>query len=238
MSFPARRNFLKQAGISVAAVAAVPLLARTDLQPVTSMKASEGSPDDEAFAIGQQQAWDTNWVSRLTTRHRAVFDIPEVQGGVGVLRAALWGTQYMETLHVTRSDLSTVVVIRHNAIPLAMNQEFWTIYDVAGQFKLTGENGRGSRLNPVLPAPGTPPGTGTSASGRIDDLIAGGAIVLGCNLAFRFVVSLVQNRDGLKQAAAREKAVSMLIPGVIMQPSGFFACVLAQENGCAFVNAV
>jgi hypothetical protein len=30
----------------------------------------------------------------------------------------------------------------------------------------------------------------------------------------------------------------MLVPGVIMQPSGIFANVMAEEAGCVFVYAV
>jgi hypothetical protein len=36
---------------------------------------------------------------------------------------------------------------------------------------------------------------------------------------------------------ARTKALSMMVPGIIMQPSGIFANVLAQQNGCVFVAA-
>jgi len=52
------------------------------------------------------------------------------------------------------------------------------------------------------------------------------------------VVGLVQKQDKLDASAARAKAMSMLVPGVIMQPSGIFADVMAQEAGCVFVNAV
>ena len=72
----------------------------------------------------------------------------------------------------------------------------------------------------------------------LDEQIKNGAIVLGCNLAFRSVVSLVEKKDGLTNAQAREKAKSFILPGVIMQPSGIFANVMAQEAGCVFVYAV
>ncbi|MFN7532545.1 MAG: hypothetical protein ACK5T7_15710, partial [Gemmatimonas sp.] len=64
------------------------------------------------------------------------------------------------------------------------------------------------------------------------------AIVLGCGLAYRSVVGMIQQRDKLDAAEARKKANSMLVPGVIMQPSGIFANVMAEEHGCAFVYAV
>jgi hypothetical protein len=72
----------------------------------------------------------------------------------------------------------------------------------------------------------------------LDNQLTRGAIALGCNLAFRQMVSMVAKQDKLPPAEARTKALSFLVPGVIMQPSGIFANVMAQEAGCAFVNAV
>jgi hypothetical protein len=59
-----------------------------------------------------------------------------------------------------------------------------------------------------------------------------GGIVLACNLAFQFVVSKFRT-EGVTAEAAREEALKHLIPGVILQPSGFFAVVRAQQAGAA-----
>ena len=65
-----------------------------------------------------------------------------------------------------------------------------------------------------------------------------GGIVLGCNLAFSFeVVPRFQKAGNLTPEAARAEALSHLLPGVILQPSGFFAVTRAQEAGCQFVPA-
>ena len=37
--------------------------------------------------------------------------------------------------------------------------------------------------------------------------------------------------------AARTTSISMLVPGVMLQPSGIFAIVRAQEAGAQFVRA-
>ena len=72
----------------------------------------------------------------------------------------------------------------------------------------------------------------------LDKQIAKGAIALCCNLAFRQMVSIVAKQDKLSPADARTKAKTFLVPGLIMQPSGIFANVMAAEAGCTFVNAV
>lgn len=236
----ARRAFLKQAGISAAALAALPSLAKAEAGAINSPRAALLSLSEELAEFEQppQEAWDTTWTKRVTAKHKAMFDVPEIAGGAGVFRAAIWGAQYIDALKVTAADLSPVIVIRHSGIPLAMNQDFWANYNVGKQYKLKGDDGKTMKYNPVLPTPGAPAPTGTFATYMLDNQIAKGAVVLGCNLAFRSIVSTVQKQDKLTPAEAREKAKSMLVPGLIMQPSGIFANVLAQEVGCAFVYAV
>lgn len=227
-----RRTFFRQASLGAAALTGLPVVAGAAPAPGAGVALDEL----EAFETQPTQAevWDTSWTKRVTGKHKALFDVPEVAGGVGVSRAAIWGRQYMDTLKVAASDLSTVLSIRHAGVFLFMTQAYWETYEVGKARKLTKEDGTVMQYNPVLPAPGAPGG----GSMMLDEQIRNGAIVLGCNLAFRNVVSLVEKKDGLTNAQAREKAKSFILPGVIMQPSGIFANVMAQEAGCVFVYAV
>jgi len=238
MSSAPRRAFLKQAGLGAASLMALPALARAERAP------GNGSPAEVLHdAIGewedeqQVEQWDTSWTKRITGKHKAMFDIPEIEGGVGVLRSGIWQRQFTDVLKTQPGDLSSVMVIRHSGIFLAMNQDFWTTYEVGKQRKLKGDDGKTMTYNPVLPAPGTeaPP---TLRGYLLDKQLENGAIALGCGLAYRSVVAMVQKKDKLDAADARQKANSMLVPGVIMQPSGIFANVMAEEAGCVFVYAV
>jgi hypothetical protein len=241
MSRPARRAFLKHAGLSAASLVALPGLAHAaeGTGPTTTAPRDLAMEWEMEWEEEQQQdPWDTAWPARITGKHKAMFDIPEIEGGVGVLRSGIWQRQYMEALKVPQSELSAVMVIRHNAIFLAMNQEFWTTYEVGRVEKIKNDAGKTQQTNPVLPAPNGPTPPASMASLLLDKQIANGAIALACGLAYRSVVSLIQKKDKLTPAEARTKANSMLVPGVIMQPSGIFANVLAQQAGCVFVQAV
>lgn len=238
MSSDARRAFLKQAGLGAASLMALPALARGEHAPqhgasAEVLRAAASEWNDEQ----QGEQWDVSWTKRITGKHKAMFDIPEVEGGVGVLRSGIWQRQFNDVLKTQPGDLTSVMVLRHNGIMLAMNQEFWTTYEVGKAEKLKGDDGKTLKHNPVLPAPGQD----VPASFRplmLDKQIENGAIALGCGLAYRSVVSMIQKKDKLDAAEARKKANSMLVPGVIMQPSGIFANVLAEEAGCVFVYAV
>lgn len=234
----ARRDFLKQAGLGATAIAAGSALPFADARAsgsVTRRDMLEAAVHwDE---VQQAEQWDTSWTQKVTGKYRAMFDVPQVEGGIGVLRAGIWQRQYTDVLKAQPTDLSTVIILRHEGIVLAMNQEFWSTYNVGKENKLKDENGKTMRFNPVLPQPGQEVPRG-AAGLMLDSLIKGGAIALGCGLAFRSVVAAVQKKDKLEPADARKKALGMLVPGVVLQPSGIFADVMAQDAGCKFVYAV
>jgi hypothetical protein len=239
-----RRDFLRYASLGAAALATFPALAEAEpirrdwrreraeqLAELAELEAADQPPAQPPAA----QQWDTSWTAKITGKHRAMFDVPDVDGGVGVFRAGIWGRQYTDVLKLQPADLSTVIVLRHGGIPLIMTNEFWTTYDVGKEAKIKNEKGKTQKLNPVL---ADPEAKGPGSPYTLDKLIAAGAIALGCNMAFRSVVSLVEKKDKLKGAEARTKAMSMILPGVILQPSGIFANVMAEEAGCHFVRAV
>jgi hypothetical protein len=67
--------------------------------------------------------------------------------------------------------------------------------------------------------------------------MARGGIALACNLAFQQVVDMVKAGENLSDEAARTRAISLLVPGVILQPSGVFAAIRAQQEGCIYLRA-
>ena len=231
-----RRIFLKTAGLSAAALASSAAVLHA-AEPATLPRYTVAQ-ELAAWEQARAETWDTSWTSKITGKHKAMFDVPEIRDGVGIFRAGLWGRQYTEVLKLAPGDLSTVIVIRHAAIPLAMNSAYWATYGVGKELKLKNEKGKKwAMTNPMLSNESTDMKSSFSAL-LLDKQIENGAIVLGCGMAFSQIVATVMTQDKLKPAEAREKAKSFLIPGLIMQPSGIFANVMAEEAGCAFVNAV
>jgi len=231
-----RRIFLKTAGLSAAALASASSVLHA-AEPVTS-PLHTAAQELEAWEQTRAESWDISWTKKVTGKHKAMFDVPEIEGGVGIFRAGLWGRQYTEVLKLAPSDLSTVIVIRHAAIPLAMNSAYWATYGVGKELKLKDDKGKKwAMANPMLSTASTDMKNSFSAL-LLDKQMENGAIVLGCGMAFNQLVATVAKQDKLPPAEAREKAKSFLIPGVILQPSGIFANVMAEEAGCAFVNAV
>jgi hypothetical protein len=102
--------------------------------------------------------------------------------------------------------------------------------------KVNDPQGNPVKHNPFLSREGTAPGGRRGAT--LDAFLESGGIVLACNYAFgRSIVGPEARKSGASQADAREVALKEVIPGVIIQPSGFFAVIEAQRSGCHFFPA-
>jgi hypothetical protein len=217
-----RRDFLGWLGASgVMAAAGLPatLHATTDTLP---------RPVDDK--------WDMSWCDRVTGKVRAVFDSPEVSEGAGFWRAQLWRVQHVAVYGGAVTDASSVLVIRHEAIPLAMNDAYWARFEIGKELKLRDENGKKwAKANMIASAP--PNAKGDAAMFNIPAFINSGGIVLACNLAFSDPVARYMKEDKLSKEDARKRAIENLIPGVILQPSGVFAVQRAQQAGCHYMLA-
>ena len=190
------------------------------------------------LSSGFRSDWDLSWATKLTTKYRAVFDVPEIESGYGVWRATIWATQYQQTLAVEPKDMTAVLVLRHNGIVLAMNQTFWDRYQIgkerAVMHPVTAEP---TDRNPALLSSGRGEQPAAFDPMALDKFIARGGIALACDLAFGDVVSLIATQDKVSEDIARAQAKSMFVPGVIMQPSGVFASIYAQDLGCRYLRA-
>lgn len=178
------------------------------------------------------------WVSKVTGKTKAIMDVPEVDSGYGVWRAGITKGQLVEFSKTPAKDISMVLVLRHNGINLAMTQAYWDAFGVGKETNATNPtDGKPTSKNPaLLDAKAGLPKQFDGLS--VPQFIAGGGIVLACNLALNLdIVPKFQARDKSTEAAAHKAAVAMLIPGVILQPSGVFAAVRAQQAGCVYVRA-
>jgi hypothetical protein len=196
------------------------------------------TPGVAAAITPASDEWDLTWVNRLTGKHKAVFDVPEVESGYGVWRASIWARQYMDVLGAKPNEISTALIIRHNAIVLAMQQSFWDKYQIGETKKVVHPiTTKVTDRNPVLLSSARGESPERYDALALDKFIARGGVALACNLAFADCVETVQKGDDVSPEEARQRAIAYLVPGVILQPSGVFAAVRAQEAGCSYVRA-
>ena len=209
-----RRDFLG----TLMALGASPMLIRTGSFPSAPRPASS--------------EFDVSWAEKLTGKHKAVFDCPENSMGLGLLRALVWQKDYADVYGARPTDLSGVVVLRHNAIWQIMNDEFWAHHRI-GELTRINDPATGAPImrNPFLGANilGLPAEMGDDSLRKV----LATCTVLACNLAFSLdVVPKVKADTNLDDEKARDMALRHVLPGVTLQPSGVFAVLRAQEAGC------
>jgi hypothetical protein len=189
-------------------------------------------------ASATAEEFDLTWVNRVTGKYRAVFDVPEIDSGYGVWRASIWVKQYMDMLKAGARDCSPVLVLRHKGIALAMTQGFWDAYGVAKENTVTHPiTQQGTDRNPALLSSSRNEVPADFDDAALDKFIGRGGIALACNLAFDDMIQLVSKKDGTTGEAARKTALAGIVPGVMLQPSGVFAALRAQDAGCKYLRA-
>jgi hypothetical protein len=224
-----RRDFLERLG-------ATALLATMPVTP-ESLGALSGRSSSIA-ARSSAEDWDLSWVNRVNGKYRACFDVPEIDSGSGVWRASLWVQQYADVLKANPQDCSPVLVLRHHGIALAMTQAFWDKYGVAKKNTVTHPvTEQPTDRNPALLSSSRNEVPAQFDEVALDKYLARGGVALGCNLAFDDMIKLVSDKDGTTGDAARKTALAGLVPGVILQPSGVFAALHAQDAGCKYLRA-
>jgi hypothetical protein len=220
-----RRAFLGQVTAGAASISALPIaLALTACT-------AEGSNQ----AAGE---FDLAWPGKLTGKHKAVFDMAEVESGYGLWRGNAWVGQVQQYMGVTPADVSLAIILRHNAIALAMDQAYWDKYGIGKMKNVTHPlTQQPTDKNPVLlgAADGVPAPFDAAA---LPAQQSRGVVFLACNLAFTLdCVSLVERTDKVSNEEATRIATSHLLPGILLQPSGVFAATRAQEAGATYVKA-
>jgi hypothetical protein len=222
---PTRRDFIARAA-STSLLAAVPVELSTPLP----LHANERT----TAAFTALDDTDLSWVGRLRGKTRAVFDSPQPAEGGALFRAALWRTQVNKAFGTPIEDVTPVVVFRHLAIPLVMDDEFWDHLGIGKDLKWKDEKtGKWVKQNPMASSPADMPAEFRDFN--IPAFIKTGGIVLACGLAFGEIVGQYRAKDKLDAKTAEARAKQHLLPGVIIQPSGFFAVLKAQDEGCKYM---
>lgn len=237
-----RRDFLAQ-------LAAAGLVS-AGLSVVGCTASAQGAVAGAAPAPGGAgaPAFDDSWTGRVrAARHKAVFDSPEVQDGLGLWQAWLFRRGYRDALGEAEAQGAVpVVVIRHAATVLAIDDALWAKYKLGETRKVNDPvTKKPAERNPFArPLPDAPKPEGNFAvilagepEPSLEGLMRSGAVVLACNLALENLIGGIARRSSQPVEAVRAEVRAHLVPGVVLQPSGVYAVLRAQEVGCVYMRS-
>lgn len=179
--------------------------------------------------------WDDAWAKRITGKHKAVFDAPEVADGTIVGNAWVWLRAYQDVYGMLDDEMSAVMVIRHDAIPMAMDDAFWEKYDLGKYAKVKDPaTKKWARRNPFWKPD---PNDKENAPFTLEALNGRGCILMGCNLAAMGMAAELAAKHKLPRDDVRADVKAHLIPGMTLAPNGVFAVMRAQEAGCTYIRS-
>ena len=221
-----RREFLRQASLLAAGtMAASPLVAEA------------ATPSDMPPAA--QGSYDMSWGDRVTGKYRMAFDAHAISDGVCLHQVRSFLAGYGTVFGLKDSDVSAVLVIRHAAVPMVMNDSLWAdgFLNEGDKLKDPVTNDP-ARKNPFINIPVGARYSLAWADGALDTLISRGVIVLACELALTNFSGRIANHRKIPRSDARTLVMDNLVPGVIKVPTGIFGTSHAQQLGCGVLNAV
>lgn len=198
------------------------------LQSIAKSTNQNSNPDDP-----------DEWFKKIKGKHRIVFDVT----GPNEIMPFAWPRVFLMTNELTGTlgkDTNVVVILRHNAIPYAMEDRLWEKYHFGDVFKIQDGRTKASSLrNPFWkPKPDdySVPGIGPVSIG-INDLQESGVMFCACNMAITVYSAAIAQGMGMNAEDVKKDFLSGILPGIQVVPSGVWAVGRAQEHGCAYCFA-
>jgi hypothetical protein len=229
----ARREFLQRIAVAGGLAAGV-AISGACAPPAVLASGAPASPPTAGVSGAQ---WDMSWQQKLA-RHRTAYDSPEVMHGAALAYAAAAAEGYQQALNVSGREFTPVLILRHAATVMVLNDAMWNRLGLGETQKLKDPTtGEPALRNPFI---GFTAGDKFSMVGEhagLDVLMQRGAVVLTCNRALMGVAYQLRRKDTtLAQETAMAEARASVLPGVYVMPNGIFAVSAAQDAGCHYMK--
>lgn len=174
------------------------------------------------------------WLDRIKGKHRQVFDAPNHHEGMPLA----WARVFLSTNNeagTPDSDLCAVIILRHDAIPIAMENRLWEKYKFGDVFKVTDSATKASSVRNMWlnPKPGDLP----FPDMHIEGLQKRGVLFGVCDMAMTFYSMNVAKTMNVDAAEVKKDWVAGILPGIQIVPSGVMAVNRTQEKGCTYCYA-
>jgi len=215
-----RRDFLGKLATGAAALGIPSLAGAMHMPTETTYPVPAG--DDKALE---------SWLGKIKGKHKQVFDSMMPENGMPLA----WTRVFLMTnkaVGVQDNDLTAVLILRHESIPLAMEDRLWAKYKFGEVFKLTDGATKAPSLRNMFwkPKPNELPLPGMG----LNELIDSGVMVGVCDMALTFYSKHIAAEMKMNADECKKDWVSGVFPGIEIVPSGVLAINRAQEHGCTY----
>jgi len=168
-----------------------------------------------------------NWPGKLDGRHRQLVDAYTINDG----RPLAFAQAFLLT-DAAPGSATSVVVLRAQALPIALNSAMWEKYKIGESLKIIDPETKVSALkNPFL---NPKPGVLIMDDMAVDRLLGKGAVFGACNLALHNLSKQVAGNAGVSADDAAKEWAANLVLGITLLPSGVWGVNRAQKAGCTY----
>lgn len=215
-----RRNFLGKIVTGAAALGATTLL--DPIEHYAEAARLVSPPSEKSLET---------WLGKLKGKHRQLFDCMMPDGGMPLA----WTRVFLMTnkaVGVPDKDYSAVLILRHEAIPLALENRLWEKYKLGETFKVNdGESKMPATRNMFwMPPPKALPLPGMA----LNELLDSGVLIGACDMALTVYSMKAAATMNMTAEECKKDWVSGVLPGIQIVPSGVLAVNRAQQHGCTY----
>ena len=172
-----------------------------------------------------------DWPGALKGRHRQLVDGYSFNNGAP-LEFAYTFLATNDAISPGSAAATAVVVLRHDAFPIALGDDIWRKYKIGEAFKITDPATKAPALkNPFLrPKSGILPVDDMA----VERLLALGVVIGACNVALQFQSKMLAGNAGVSPVEAAREWTANVVPGITILLSGVWGVNRAQEAGCTY----
>ena len=188
----------------------------------------------KAAAINEGSSEADRWFNKVKGKHRIVFDATNHHDGFPLA----WSRVFLATNNETGTaddDLGVVVILRHDAIALALEDRLWDKYKLGEVFKIQDSATKAASVRNMYWNP--KPGELHFPDMSVDQLQKRGVMFCVCEMAVTVYSSIVAKNMKLEAADVKKDWLKGVLPGIQLVPSGVWAVSRAQEKGCGYCFA-
>ena len=225
-SHSTRRSFLGKIAAGAATIGAASMAPFTAGAKKISREIENSSDPDE-------------WFKKIPGRYKMVFDVTQPHG----VFPFAWPRVFLitnEMAGAAQNDVGVIVVLRHSAIPYAMEDRVWAKYNLGEVFKAEDPVKQTAAVRNPFWQPKTGdfkvPGLGNVAIG-INELQQNGVKFCVCEMAIRVNSAAIAAKMNLDHAVVQKDFTDALLPGIHKVPSGVWALGRAQSHGFGYCFA-
>lgn len=190
---------------------------------------------------GRAASNPSDWLSKVTGKHRQFYDMPNPSGGLPQIHILNFLNTYRDAFGAKPGEVNVVASLYFMTTLMAFNDEMWAKYKFGDILKANDLTTTAPAVRNVFWKPregsDTLPITGMIPIpnvGSMTSLQEKGTLFLLCNNAFNFWVGQLAGASGDKKAI-RAELESNIIPGVVIVPAMVVAINQAQKAGISYI---